>query len=278
MSRRVPRPTATDRTRSPITSHPPVPIWKRPLDWALILVTAPLWLPVALLCTIWIKLVSKGSVLYRQERIGYRGKRFVIFKFRTMAEGSDTAVHDLHLQNLIESNRPMTKLDREDPRLIPGAKFLRASGLDELPQLLNVIRGEMSLVGPRPCTQNELKKYKPSYHRRFNGLPGITGSWQVNGKNKTSFRKMIALDIHYLRNALLLWDLAIIMRTFPTILGQVLDARRRQLAVPQNLTESLSRNPRPLERSPDELTTPIPFAPSEGTAPHENTSPIPPPR
>ena len=173
------------------------------------------------LVAIWIKLVSKGSVFFSQERIGCGVKSFTICKFRTMKEGADTKVHEQYLQKLIDSKSAMTKLDAADPRLIPGGKLIRAAGLDELAQLINVIRGEMSLVGPRPCTRAELEKYQPPFMRRFAGLPGITGNWQVNGKNATTFRRMIALDVVYLRHASLRGDLVILLRTFPTVLGQV---------------------------------------------------------
>ncbi len=212
-------------------SLPAVPVWKRPLDWAVILVTSPVWMPAALFCWVWIDLVSKGGALYTQERIGYGGKPFTIYKFRSMSRGADTKVHDLYLKDLIASGRPMTKLDHDDARLIRGGKCLRATGLDELPQLLNVLKGEMSLVGPRPCTPSESNQYLPSYRKRFNGLPGITGSWQVNGKNKTTCRRMMALDVHYLRHQSIIADLVVMIRTVPTILGQVMESlKKRRIA------------------------------------------------
>ena len=220
-----------DRTQDTGSTLPPIPLWKRPLDWAVILTTLPLWLPAALFCWIWIHMVSKGGALYSQERIGYGGKRFTMYKFRSMSRGADTKVHDLYLKDLIASGRPMTKLDHDDARLIRGGKCLRATGLDELPQLLNVLKGEMSIVGPRPCTPAEMKQYTPSYRKRFNGLPGITGSWQVNGKNKTTCRRMMALDIQYLRHQAIIADVAIMFRTVPTILGQVMESlKKRRIA------------------------------------------------
>lgn len=196
-------------------------VWKRGLDLFLVLITSPIWLSAFSVVAVWIKLVSKGSVFFRQERVGRNESRFTIYKFRTMKQGADTKVHEEYLQRLIQGGAAMTKLDEADPRLIPGGRLIRASGLDELAQLINVIRGDMSLVGPRPCTPAELEKYSPSFKRRFDGLPGITGNWQVNGKNATTFRRMIALDIVYLRNASLSADLAILLRTFPTVFGQV---------------------------------------------------------
>jgi lipopolysaccharide/colanic/teichoic acid biosynthesis glycosyltransferase len=122
----------------------------------------------------------------------------------------------------------MTKLDAAgDPRIIPGGRILRAIGLDELPQLFNVFRGEMSLVGPRPCTPHEFQCYKPWQKERVNAAPGLTGYWQVNGKNKTTFTEMINMDIFYTKNMSLWLDLAIMLKTFPAIMAQVLESRLR---------------------------------------------------
>jgi hypothetical protein len=114
-------------------------------------------------------------------------------------------------------------MDGRDPRLIPLGGLLRATGMDELPQLLNVARGEMSLVGPRPCTSYEFENYQPWQLERFNGLPGLTGLWQVSGKNKTTFTEMVKLDINYVRTASPWLDSRIILKTFPTLINQVLD-------------------------------------------------------
>jgi lipopolysaccharide/colanic/teichoic acid biosynthesis glycosyltransferase len=203
-----------------------IPWWKRWLDLTCILVSLPLWLSVLIVVCIWIKLVSPGPLLFCQERVGYRGRRFTIFKFRTMEVNVETRSHELHLEQLINSDCPMTKLDASgDPRIIFGGRILRAMGLDELPQIFNVLRREMSLIGPRPCTMNEFKCYKAWQEERLDVLPGLTGYWQVNGKNKTTFSEMIELDIYYARNLSLAMDLAIIVKTVPTILAQVLESR-----------------------------------------------------
>ena len=130
--------------------------WKRTLDTLLILLALPFLIPLALFIAILIRSVSAGPVLFRQERVGYLGRRFMCFKFRTMFVDADTTMHQGHLHHLMNSNTPMMKMDsRGDPRIIPFGLFLRASGLDELPQLINVLRGEMSLVGPgRACLMN----------------------------------------------------------------------------------------------------------------------------
>jgi lipopolysaccharide/colanic/teichoic acid biosynthesis glycosyltransferase len=211
-----------------------IPRWKLLLDVAVILVSLPVWLTIIIFVSIWIKLVSPGPLLFRQERIGYKGRHFTIFKFRTMAVNVETGSHELHLQHLINSDSPMAKLDASgDPRIIFGGRILRAMGLDELPQIFNVLRREMSLVGPRPCTVNEFQSYKSWQQERLDALPGLTGYWQVNGKNKTTFSEMINLDIYYARNLTLSLDLSILVKTVPAILGQVFE-----IAVSQRWTES----------------------------------------
>ena len=198
--------------------------YKRVLDSALILLFLPLWLPAMLLTALWIRSVSPGPVFFRQKRIGLRGRTFEILKFRSMRVNAETSSHQLHVQKLMRTDQPMTKLDHAgDKRLIPGGRFLRALGLDELPQLINVLQGEMSLVGPRPCTPYEFDGYAPWQRARVNVPPGLTGYWQVNGKNRTTFSEMIAMDIFYSKNASPILDLAILLRTGPAILGQVLD-------------------------------------------------------
>jgi hypothetical protein len=123
----------------------------------------------------------------------------------------------------------MTKMDAKgDPRLIRCGAILRSSGLDELPQLINVLRGEMSIVGPRPCLPYEYNNYRPRYKKRLETLPGLTGFWQVNGKNKTTFRQMIAMDVWYAKNKSALVDVWIMWRTFPTLFSQVREMMLRR--------------------------------------------------
>ena len=204
--------------------EPKVPLWKRVLDLTAIVLATPLVLPFLLLIALVIKIVSRGPVLFRQDRIGFSGKPFICFKFRTMRVGASTAIHQGYFKQLMESDEPMTKMDTMgDPRLIPFGSVLRASGLDELPQLLNVVRGEMSLVGPRPCTPFEYGNYQEWQKARFDTLPGLTGLWQVSGKNKTTFNEMIRLDIRYVETKSPWVDVKIIIRTVPAILGQVKD-------------------------------------------------------
>jgi lipopolysaccharide/colanic/teichoic acid biosynthesis glycosyltransferase len=206
-----------------------VPLWKRIFDITLVILVLPLLVPLALLIAIAIKLVSRGPVLFKQERIGLLGERFLCLKFRTMLVNADTTVHQGHLTHLMSANCPMTKLDSTgDPRLIPAGRILRALGIDELPQVINVLRGEMSLVGPRPCVPYEYEKYIPRHRQRCGTLPGLTGWWQVNGKNRTTFEQMMNLDLFYVRNKSLLLDIRIIAGTIPAIMGQVWDMKRRK--------------------------------------------------
>jgi lipopolysaccharide/colanic/teichoic acid biosynthesis glycosyltransferase len=203
-----------------------LPRWKRVLDVTAILVALPLLVPLALVIGIVIRMVSRGPILFKQERIGYRGQRFMCLKFRTMVCGAETKTHQGHLQQLMDSNVPMTKMDAAgDSRIIPFGRLLRSSGLDELPQLVNVLKGEMSLVGPRPCLGYEAAKYLPWQMERFNGVPGLTGLWQVSGKNRTTFTRMIQLDIEYTRTKSPVLDLKIILKTVPALLQQMVDTR-----------------------------------------------------
>jgi exopolysaccharide production protein ExoY len=134
-------------------------------------------------------------------------------------------VHARHVQDLMKENRPLTKLDRRaDKRLIPFGRYLRAAGLDELPQLFNILRGDMSLVGPRPCLDYEYREFASWQLRRFDTRPGLTGLWQVNGKNHTTFLQMMRYDARYAARPSLWHDLGILFRTLPMVLGQVADA------------------------------------------------------
>jgi lipopolysaccharide/colanic/teichoic acid biosynthesis glycosyltransferase len=200
-----------------------VPAWKRVLDTVCILFAAPVLLPIGLVIALAIKLASPGPALFVQERVGLRGRLFRCLKFRTMEVNADTGMHQGYLQTLMTSDRPMTKLDGADKRLIPGGRILRCLGLDELPQIINVLRGEMSLVGPRPCLPYECELYQPRHRRRFGTLPGLTGLWQVNGKNRTTFEEMIKWDIRYVETKSPALDIAIMLRTFPAILVQARD-------------------------------------------------------
>jgi len=218
-----------------------IPRWKRTMDVVFVLLILPFVLPLVVLVAVLIRMVSTGPVLFRQERVGYLGRKFMCFKFRTMFVGAETTTHQGHLQHLMESDVPMVKLDaRGDSRIIPFGLLLRSTGLDELPQIINVLRGEMSMVGPRPCLAYESDNYLPWQRERFNTLPGLTGLWQVNGKNQTTFAEMMRLDISYARNKTLWLDLTIILKTIPAILGQVWLSRTKKRTLPLE-----NRSPQP---------------------------------
>ena len=204
----------------------PLPGWKRVLDLIAILLTAPLWLPAMICISLWITAISRGPIFFIQERVGLYGRPFMMLKFRSMKAHAETDRHEEHFNRLVESNCPMIKLDAAgDGRMIFCGWILRAAGLDELPQIFNVLRGEMSLVGPRPCTVRELPKFQEWQLERFNACPGLTGHWQVNGKNKTTFSRMIELDIFYAKNLSLWLDLAIILKTIPALFAQVRESQ-----------------------------------------------------
>lgn len=180
-------------------------------------VLSPLFLLIALL----IKLDSPGPVLFKQERVGENGRPFRMLKFRSMRNGADAAVHKAHVTRLIQQNlapaqlgkrEGSLKLERDDRVTRVGA-FLRRTSLDELPQLFNVLRGEMSLVGPRPPLGYEVAVYQEWHKRRLKALPGVTGLWQVRARNHVSFDEMVRLDLEYIEKQSLWFDLQIILRT-----------------------------------------------------------------
>lgn len=203
-----------------------LPLWKRATDLTCCMLAMPLLILCALVMTIVTKIASPGPVIFRQERVGYQGRRFKIYKFRSMHVNADPKKHEKHFKNLVGTNAPMVKLDTQgDAWLIPGGWILRASGLDELPQIINVLRGEMSLIGPRPCLPAEAELYQPWQRERFNTLPGLTGLWQVSGKNRTTFDEMVRLDIRYAHNRSWWLDLKIIALTMPALLVQIYDTK-----------------------------------------------------
>jgi exopolysaccharide production protein ExoY len=226
-----------------------LPIWKRALDLGVILLFSPVLVLVGGGIALLIKLGSPGPVLFRQLRVGFKGKEFICYKFRSMKVDAETDSHRGHTAHLMKSETPMTKLDAvKDPRIIPLGSLLRCTGLDELPQLINVLRGEMSLVGPRPCIPYEYESYEGWQRRRFDAVPGLTGLWQVSGKNRTTFSQMIHLDIQYAEQANLGLDLKIIFKTVPALIIQCYDAwsarSQRQAAKSKLATGSVVKNVR----------------------------------
>jgi lipopolysaccharide/colanic/teichoic acid biosynthesis glycosyltransferase len=197
---------------------------KRFVDLSLCFLALPFLLLITGVLALHLALTSPGPVFFRQDRVGHRGRKFSLYKFRTMKVRSETDSHRNHFATLVRSNEAMQKLDaRGDSRLITGGWLLRSSGLDELPQIINVMRGEMSIVGPRPCLPYEYEHYTPLQRQRFDCLPGLTGLWQVSGKNRTTFEEMVALDVDYTRRCSLTLDLKIVALTIPALCVQMND-------------------------------------------------------
>lgn len=184
-------------------------------------------IPVFLICAVLVWRSSPGPILFRQPRVGAQGREFTFLKFRSMRVDADPSIHREYVAKFINGQaeqysagkRTMFKLV-EDPRVTRAGRFLRRTSLDELPQLFNVVRGNMSLVGPRPPIPYELENYRPEHYRRLAVKPGITGLWQVSGRSHTTFEEMIALDLEYIRRASLLTDLSVLIKTIPVVLNQ----------------------------------------------------------
>jgi undecaprenyl-phosphate galactose phosphotransferase len=197
-------------------------VYKRVFDFvfaalALLLLAIPLLIIAAL-----IKFSSKGPIFFRDTRIGKDGKPFKFYKFRTMYLNNDDAIHREFVSEFIKQNgedkKSRIKKITDDPRVTKVGKFLRKTSIDELPQLFNVLRGEMSLVGPRPCLPYEWEQYDEWHRRRFAVIPGCTGLWQVSGRSAVDFNDMVILDLFYIDNMSPLLDLKIIFRTIPVML------------------------------------------------------------
>jgi lipopolysaccharide/colanic/teichoic acid biosynthesis glycosyltransferase len=199
-----------------------IPFWKRGMDILAAILGLILCFPLMLFISLFIKIVSPGPIFFKQERVGYGGKVFKIWKFRTMEVNANISNHQRHINDLIENGQPMKKLDN-DPDIIPGGLILRKACLDELPQLINILRGDMSLVGPRPDLLYAVEKYETWHNARFNSIPGLTGLWQVSGKNRTTYREMIRLDILYGKHKSFWLDLKILLLTLPAIISQITD-------------------------------------------------------
>lgn len=196
------------------------PVWKRVVDVVLSSAALIILSPLFVLIAVIVKIVSPGPAFLRQERVGRFGKTFGLWKFRTMQVGADVTPHRNYLEDLITRDIPMIKLDAvDDSRVFRFGKFLRRTSLDELPQLINIFRGQMSLVGPRPCLPYEAAHYGEWQMQRFEAMPGLTGLWQVSGKNRTTFSQMILLDIAYVENVSPLVDLKILLKTIPSIIA-----------------------------------------------------------
>jgi len=213
-----------------------MPVWKRALDLFGSLAGLILFFPLFLIIAALIKIVCPGPIFLKQERIGYGGRKFQFLKFRTMKVNCDTTEHQKHLSCLINSDgdmdMPMNKLDDGNTNIFPLGRLLRKTYLDELPQLINVFCGQMSLVGPRPPIPYEVEEYLWWHNDRLNAVPGMTGLWQVSGKNKLTFKEMVRLDIQYSRNLSFYSDLKILGRTPLAIITELFDSIIKKMALP----------------------------------------------
>lgn len=206
--------------RSFLIAPPDFSAWavaKRAIDLVVAVLLLVLLMPLLALLAVLVALDSPGPVLFRQTRQGLGRRPFTVFKFRTMRHGAAADLHRRYIAKLAREGdtAPAGELKKltADPRITRGGRFLRKTSLDELPQLINVVRGEMSLVGPRPALDYELEHYRPEHFERFEVRPGITGLWQVSGRSALGFHEMLELDSEYARRQGPLLDAAILART-----------------------------------------------------------------
>ena len=189
---------------------------KRIFDISIALATVVALSPILLIVSILIKRDSRGDILFSQERIGLCGKPFKMWKFRSMVSDAEDT------RKALEANNEMTSgvlfKIKDDPRITKVGRFLRKTSIDELPQLFNVLKGDMSLVGPRPPLPDEVRDYQRSDCRRLEALPGITCIWQVSGRSNIPFDQQVELDINYIRNQSLGLDLVLLLKTIPAVL------------------------------------------------------------
>lgn len=172
--------------------------------------------PVLLVVSILIKLESNGPVIFSQKRVGLNGNEFKMYKFRSMVQNAEELKEKLAKQN--EMSGPMFKM-KDDPRVTKVGKFIRKTSIDEIPQLINVIKGDMSLVGPRPSLPKEVAKFEPWMLDRLNVKPGLTCYWQVSGRNNIDFEDWMKLDLQYVEDRSFLLDLKLIFKTFFVLFG-----------------------------------------------------------
>jgi exopolysaccharide biosynthesis polyprenyl glycosylphosphotransferase len=199
----------------PVMRHGWRAVSKRAFDAAVAGVGLLLLSPFLLLVAAAIKLDSRGPVFFRQSRVGRDGRTFSIIKFRTMVANAEELLIDLRTHN--EADGPLFKI-KDDPRVTRVGRLLRRFSIDESPQFVNVLRGEMSLIGPRPALPDELKSWSPELHTRLRVRPGLTGMWQVSGRSDTTFEEYVRLDLYYVDNWSLVTDVAILARTIPSVL------------------------------------------------------------
>ncbi len=219
---------------------------KRCLDFVLALFAIVLLSPVFLVIALLVRLTSRGPAIYRQERVGFGGRRFVMYKFRSMYMESDEGLHRTAYEQFLRGERASGKVDgvvladgaellattraasakskrwwnSGDPRVTPLGYLLRRSSLDELPQFFNVLLGDMSLVGPRPPIPYEVGLYQPWHMGRLDTLPGITGLWQVHGRSRVTFEQMVQMDLEYIQKQSFWYDIRLLLLTIPAVLNR----------------------------------------------------------
>ena len=189
---------------------------KRAFDFGASLVGLVCLSPVLLVTAATIKLESEGPIIFSQDRVGLNGKKFKMYKLRSMVSNAEELKEKLLEQN--EMSGPMFKM-KDDPRITKVGKFIRKTSIDELPQLINVLKGDMSLVGPRPSLPKEVEQFEPWMYERIQVKPGLTCYWQVSGRNNIDFEDWMKLDIKYVRERSLLGDLKLVFKTFFVLFG-----------------------------------------------------------
>jgi lipopolysaccharide/colanic/teichoic acid biosynthesis glycosyltransferase len=189
---------------------------KRALDLVLTVGTMPLWLPLVAVLAVLVKLTSRGPAFYSHIRVGQDGSEFRMWKLRTMVRDADAHLAELLATN--EADGPLFKMEH-DPRVTKFGHILRKTSLDELPQLFNVLKNDMSLVGPRPQLPHEVQQYAGTERRRFVAKPGVTGLWQISGRAKLDWNDTISLDLEYIHTWTLWLDMWVLLRTVPEVFG-----------------------------------------------------------
>lgn len=192
-------------------------VMKRITDFIIAGLLLILFLPIIPVVAILIRLDTHGPVLFKQRRVGKNGKQFDFYKFRSMVDDAENNINAL--RPLSGSDGPIFKL-KEDPRVTRVGRFLRRSSLDELPQFLNVLKGDMSIVGPRPNLPSEVTHYLPWQRRRLDVTPGITCYWQIAGRSHIGFQEWMRLDLEYIRSRSIATDLKIIVKTIPAVIAR----------------------------------------------------------
>ena len=217
--------TAAELTAPATRPGPAANVARRALDVGVAAIVLLLMAPVMAVVALTVRLSSPGPVFFRQRRLGRSMRPFTVLKFRTMRADADSALHRDYVRSLIGTDAPENPPDNlyklvVDPRVTKVGRFLRSWSLDEIPQLWNVLRGEMSLVGPRPALPHETEAWDPLLSQRLRVKPGITGMWQVNGRSESSFEDYTRLDLYYVDNWSPATDLAILAKTIPVVLAR----------------------------------------------------------